>query len=168
MAVGRGGHGHRGALAFSRGVSPGEGRSLGPQAQREWESLVLRPRAGGPVPFHTTMEESGEEPQHQADHGGAALKGAVLLRAVTAPRGTIVLGARSGGAETRGTGNSPFPWRRQRHRAPPARGGPAAASLLPPLSSLCRWPGHSVPGFMRLFCPRYLAIAVVTAHQSWL
>lgn len=62
----------------------------------------------GPGPARTALEEAGEEPQHQTDHGGAALKGAAPPpRALSAPApgptpasgGTIVPGPRSGGAD---------------------------------------------------------------------
>lgn len=153
-ALGRGGHGDRGGPGLGpQPRSLSRGREVpGPQAPGEWGSLVLRHRAGGPVPFRTTMEEAGEEPQHQADHGGAALKGAVLPpRCHRPPRNH-----RAGAAERRGP-DTGTPGTARSHgngrglvpagaegsrgtdgggdRAPPVRGVAAAASLLPPLSS---------------------------------
>lgn len=76
-----------------RGVTAGKAATADPQP---------RGRGPGPVPFRTIVEEAGKEAQHQANHGGAAHKGAApgsqrpLCRPVIG--GAIVLAARRGGA----------------------------------------------------------------------
>lgn len=69
-----------------RALSPGLTGKPSPAPQARGHS--------GPAPVRTAVEEAGEEAQHQADHGGAALKGA-------APRPRPALSASSGRPRTR-------------------------------------------------------------------
>lgn len=196
-AGGRKGHGDRGALcrAFSRGVSPGKGRSLaprhkgngGPWSSDPWPGIPSRP-----IPL---WKRPAKSPSTRQIMAAPLLKGTGSPRAVTAPRGTIVPGTRSGGAETRGHRVRPVPMATGGaccppgpggsgggggHRARPVRGVPAA----PPLRGVLLAAASDVPCaagpaaasrvFTRLFCRRYLrpcgrgcTQAVVTLVRLW-
>lgn len=129
-----------------RGLS-GEGRSW-PAGTRAVGIPQSRP--GGPVPSRTAVEEAGEEPQHQADHGGSE-RGRAAPRCHR-PRGTSRRDTGTPGRRSHGHGRAGL------HRGgvcrPRSSPAPRVVIRLFSLLCLCR-------------CGRHCTLIVVGAVRLW-